>query len=176
MKNEIKPISPYTLIKSRGYSSLKKFRGDYNKAYKKAGDDMPSSTLSQYEKGLRMSSRRFENFATFLSLTSKEKKGLLFFFEEHKRPLRNAKKYAKKKIATRSKKYQKRKTTYKKSPYFSGATKNPRKKTTGAIPGMNEAGNYLILCKERALRLGKNFNDPAVKIALFAEALGVKTK
>lgn len=170
-------MSPYALIKKHGYVSLTQFRQAYNKAFKKAGDDMPSSTLSQYEtKHLRMSTRRFENFSKFLGLTRAEKNALLLFFDEEKRPLKNvAKKFAQKKKTNLGKKYGKQSKKML-SPYFKGGPrKSSGRKLLKTDPARNAAGNFLILYGERAPRLGKRANDVAVLIALFAEA-NVKTK
>lgn len=159
-----------------GYNTLQSFCDAYNKA---TGERMSVGALCKYElwpSEHRMGKQRLDNVSKFLELSKFQKKKLESFFTEEKE-LRNmspsslppkmpAKKKAKKKGYT----FVKRKSTYKRMP------KKTFSQPNSMPPGMNEAGNFLILVKERAPLLGDKINDIAVLTALFMEANGVKTK
>ena len=174
-KMKVTPISLYALIHKKKYKNAGLFREAFEKKMK---EHLPQSTLSNYEytDGQRPSTRRLELMSKFLELTRAEKASLLEYFEGHKKPLRNRKPQAPCKVTKRTKGKNKKPTRRnQKTVYFVGKrTRKP--KPSSMPPGMNEAGNFLILCKERAPLLGKKMSDLSILTALFMEANGVKTK
>lgn len=156
-----------------GYNTLQSFCDAYNKA---TGERMSPGTLCSYELQPhihRMSKQRLDNVSKFLKLSKFQKTKLESFFTEEKK-LRNMTPSSLPKNMPAKKKARETGYTFKKRK--SGQKQNAKKTTSSMPPGMNEAANYLILCKERAPILGERFNQMEVKIALFLEANGIKTK
>ncbi len=174
-RQKVKPISLESLRLSRGFKSLESFCAKYEKV---TGERLPDSTMSAYElEGCRISTRRLKNMTKVLKLTPDEVKGLEAFFKDHKKPLRHVAQHPKHKNKHPKSGVRKKPQTRMLRREGTGARKATTKKVvTGIIPGMNEAGNFLILCKERAQLLGDKINDIAVLTAIFMEANGVKTK
>lgn len=164
---KIKPISLYQLIKKKGYETLGEFREYFLKI---TGERLPSSTLSnyQYQDKTRPGDRRLEDIERVLELSLWEKKRLRAFFKEHEKKLRNVGPH---KVHTvnksGSKKINRKPHTERTFKVKKVKQTSITKKISKVKPGIDEAGNYLILCKELAPRLGKNFERPEVKTAIF---------
>ncbi len=161
------------LRRQAGYPTLQSFCDAYNSA---TNEKMSSGTLCSYELQphiRRMSKQRLDNVSKLLKLSKFQKAKLEATFTEEKE-LRNTTFSSLPKNTPAKKKA--RKTGYTFEKRKSGQKQFAKKTTSSMPPGMNEAGNFLILCKERAPLLGKKINDLNVLTALFMEANGVKTK